>query len=94
MVFILQIAYKKVFEFWAAMRGYQYYRKFWITQKDQIFEYFFKTPNPFECFAIKVCKVKNENAVDHLSREISGVTKFFMDSGAIINVQLASEHYL
>ena len=85
---ILQIAYKKVFEFWAAIRGYQYYRKFWIHQKDQILEYFFETPNPFDCFEIKVYEV------DHLPQEISGVRKFFMDREAILNAQLTSEHYL
>ena len=81
MVFIHQIAYKKVFEFWAAIRGYQYYRKFWIHQKDQI-------------LAIKVYEVKNENAVDHFPREISGVTKFFIDRRAIVNAQLTNEHCL
>ena len=65
-----------------------------MHQKDQISEYFFETPNPFDCFAIKVCEVKNENAVGQLPREISGDTKFFMDRGAIINAQLTSENYL
>ena len=41
-----------------------------------------------------MCEVKNENAVDHVPREISSVTKFFMDRGAIVNAQLTSEHYL
>ena len=63
------------------------------SSKDQILECFFETHNPFDCFAIKVCKVGNENAVGHLPREISRITKFFMDRGAIVSAQLTSEHY-
>ena len=83
----------KVFEFSIAVRGYHYYRRFWIPQKDQILECFFETHNPFDCFAIKVCEVGNENAVGHLPREISCVTNFFVDSGAIASAQLTSENY-
>ena len=85
MAFILQMAYNKVFEFSAAVRGYHYYKRFWIPQKDQILECFFETHNPFE--------VGNENVVGHLPREISRVTKFFMDRGAIVSAQLTGEHY-
>ena len=87
MEFILQMACNKVFEFLAAVRGYHYYRRFWIPQKVQILECFFETHNLFDNFAIKVCKVGNENAVGHLPREISRVPKFFMDRGAIVSVQ-------
>ena len=34
-----------------------------------------------------------DTPVGHLSREISRVTKFFMDRGATIEVQLTSKHY-
>ena len=91
--FILQMACNKVFEFSAAVRGYHYYKRFWIPQKDQILECFFETHNQFDRFAIKVCEVGNENAVGHLPREISRVTKFFMDRGAIVSAHLTSEHY-
>ena len=93
MEFILQMACNKVFEFLAAVRGYHYYRRFWIPQKVQILECFFETHNLFDNFAIKVCKVGNENAVGHLPREISRITEFFMDRGAIVSAQLTSEHY-
>ena len=74
------MAYSKVF-------------RFCIPQKDQILECFFETHKPFDPFAIKLCEVGNENAVGHLPREISRVTKFFMDRGAIVSAQLTSEHY-
>ena len=83
MVFILQIAYNKVFAFSAAVRGYHCDRRFWIPQKDQILECFFETHNPFDRFAVKVCEVGNENAVGHLPQEISRVAKFFMDKGPL-----------
>ena len=84
---------KKVFEFSAALRGCHNCRRFWISQKDQILECFFETHNPFDRVAIKVCEVGNENSVGHFSREISHVTKFFMDKGAIVSAQLTREHY-
>ena len=87
------MACNKVFEFSAAVRGCHYYKRFWIPQKDQILECFFETHTPFDHFAIKVWEVGNQNAVGHLPREISPVTKFFMDWGAIISAQLTSGHY-
>ena len=99
MAFIFQMTYNKVFKFLAAVRGYHYCRRFgflkkvWIPQKGQILECFFETHNPFDRFAVKVCEVGNENAVDRLPREISCVTKFFMDRRAIVSARLTSEHY-
>ena len=90
LAFILQMAYNKVFKFSAVVRGY---KRFWIPQKDQILECFFETYNPFDHFAIKVCEVGNENAVGHLLREISRITKFFTDRRAFVSAQLTSEHY-
>ena len=81
--FILHMTCNKVFEFSIAVRGYHYYRRFWIPQKDQILECFFETHNPFDRFAVKVCEVGNENAVGHLPREISRVAKFSMDKGPL-----------
>ena len=49
--------------------------------------------NPFDPFAIKVCKVRKSDVVEHLPREISRATKFFMDRGGKVTVTLTSEHY-
>ena len=54
MAFIFQMTYIKVFKFLAAVRGYHYYRRFWIPQKHQILKYFFENHNLSDCFAIKV----------------------------------------
>ena len=87
------MAYMKVFEFSSGVRGYHYYKKFWNPQKEQVLECFHENQNLFDQFAIKVCEIGQENPVGHLPREISRVTKFFMDRGAIVSAQLTSEHY-
>ena len=87
------MAYNKVSEFSAAVRGYHYHRRFWIPQKYQIFECFFETHNPFVHFSINVCEVGNEISVGHLPREISRATNFFIGRGAIVSAQLTSVHY-
>ena len=76
MEFILQMACNKVFEFLAAVRGYHYYRRFWIPQKVQILECFFETHNLFDNFAIKVCKVGNENTVGHFLEKYHAFRNF------------------
>ena len=60
------MAYTKIFQFSSAVRGYHYYKKFWNPQKDQLLECFHENQNPFDRFAIKVCKVGKENPVGHL----------------------------
>ena len=87
------MAYSNVFEFSAAVRGYHYYKNFCQPQKEQLLECFHETGNLFDRFAIKVCEIGNETPVGHLPREISRITKFFMDRGATVSVQLTSEHY-
>lgn len=87
------MAYSKVFEFSAAVRGYHYYKSFWNPQREQFLECHHEFGNPFDRFAIKVCEIGDTNAVGHLPREILRVTKFFMDRGAIVNAKLTSEHY-
>ena len=56
-------------------------------------ECFYENQNPFDRFAVKVSEVGKGNLVGHLPREISRITKFFMDRGAIVSAQLTSEHY-
>ena len=41
-----------------------------------------------------VCEIgKDETAAGHLPMEISGVTKFFIDRGGSIIVELTNDHY-
>ena len=48
--------------------------------------------NPFDRFAIKAVK-ENGEIVGHLPREISRVTKFYLDRGATMYCELSSSHY-
>ena len=43
-------------------------------------------------FAIKTCK-SNGQIVGHLPREISRVTKFLLDRGAVVQATLSTTHY-
>jgi len=87
------MSHLKIFEFSAAVRGYHYYRRFWVPQPSQKLCCFFEPDNPFDEFAIKVCEEGNQTPVGHLPREIARATKFFIERGASISVQLTSEHY-
>ena len=87
------MSYVKSLEFTAAVRGYHYYRKIWVPKSSQVMNCYFEPDNPFDQFAIKVCEEGSTDPVGHLPREISHATKFFMDRGATIKVQLISDHY-
>ena len=83
----------KYFQFRAAVRGFHYYRKSWLPEPEQTLNCFHEEGNKFDRFAIKVCeKDKNEIAA-HLPMEISRVTKFLLDRGAIVSAKLTSTHY-
>ena len=68
----------KYFQFSAAVRGFHYYRKSWLSEAKQTLNCFHEEGNTFDRFAIKVCKKDNE-IVGHLPMEISRVTKFLLD---------------
>ena len=84
---------EKIFEFTAAVRGFHYYRRFWVLKPSQKLNCFYEHDNPFDEFAIKACKEGHEVSVGHLPRKISRATKFFTDRGANITVTLTSNHY-
>ena len=87
------MSYKKSFEFTAAVRGFHYYRRFWVPKPSHKLFCFFEPDNPFDEFAIKVCEEGKSTPVGHLPREISRATKFFLDRGATVTAQLTSTHY-
>ena len=74
---------KQSFQFPAAIRGYHYYRKFWLPIEHQILTCHHELDNPFDMFAIKACG-NNGTTVGHLPREISRVTKYILDRGATV----------
>ena len=81
------------FEFESAVRGYHYYRRFWTPSENETLKCFHERRNPFDVFAIKTCSNGNSQAVRHLPREISRLTKFILDRGAEVEATLASTQY-
>ena len=84
---------EKILEFIAALRGFHYYRWYWVLKPSQKLNFFYEPDNPFDEFAIRVCEEGHEVPVGHLPREISRVTKVFIDRGANITLTLTSDHY-
>ena len=87
-----KMLYEKNFEFTAAVRGYHYYRRFWVPKISQWLNSF-GPDNPFDQFATKVCEEKGHKIpVGHLQREISRATKYLIHRGGNITVKM-NEHY-
>ena len=87
------MVYNKTLEFTAAVRGYYYYKTYWNPHQNQILNCYFENDNAFDRFAIKVCEDGKHVPVGHLPREISRVTKYLLDRGAMASATLTSEHY-
>lgn len=87
------MACMKTFQFSAAVRGYHYYKRFWIPEPEQVLKCSHKVDNAFDLFAIKVCKTPHNETVGDLTMEISRVTKFLKDRGAEVTAKLTSTHY-
>ena len=85
------MAFCEVFEFTCAVRGFHAYRKFWIPEKGQLLNCFHESGNVFDLLAIKVCERNNKKLVENLPREISRVTKFIIEWGATVDLQLTSD---
>ena len=78
-------------EFSAAVRGFHFYRNWWFDEASEIQQYH-KCGNVFDIFAVKTCSL-NENAVGHLLREISRMTKFLIERGAIVQAMSTTTDY-
>ena len=79
-------------EFSSAVAGYHHYRNTWFPQKSEVLDCYDEFENTFDMFAIKTCK-SNGQIVGHLPREISRVTKFLLDRGAVVQATLSTTHY-
>ena len=77
----------------AAVRGYHVYRSCWTPQENELLNCFHERNNPFDMFAIQVCQLETNKRVGHLPMEISRISKFLMDRGAIFQARLTSTHY-
>ena len=70
--------------FTAAVRGFHYYRRFWRPKENEKLDCVYKPGNVFDQFAIKPVDERGET-VGHLPKEMSRVTKYFLDRGVSIH---------
>ena len=89
--FILALC--NLFEFTIVVRGFNVHKKVWKPKKRQLLNCFYENGNISNPLAIKVCERRSDRPVGQLSREISKVTKFILDRGALVDVVLTSIHY-
>ena len=79
-------------EFSTAVRGFHYYKTYWIPTENECLDCSHEKENPYDYFAIKTCK-KDGMIVGHLPMEISHPTKCLLDRGARITATLTSTSY-
>ena len=83
---------EKICKFSAAVRGYHFFKRVWTPKESERLNCQFEENNPFDQFAIKTV-TGSGLTVGHLPKEISRVTKYLIDRGANVTVQLTSTHY-
>ena len=77
----------------AAVRGFHVYRASWQPEENEILECYHEQGNIWDIFAIKTCQSNSVIPVGHLPMELSRLTKFLLDRGAVIKAQLTSSNY-
>ena len=82
-----------VYEFTATVRGFHFYIKTWRPKENQILNCCHEKGNNFDSFSIKVCEQNSRETVGHLPKEIPRITKYMLDMGTFVSVDLASSHY-
>ena len=83
---------EKLMEFSTAVRGFHYYKTYWIPTENECLDCSHEKENPYDYFTIKTCK-KDGMIVGHLPMEISHPTKYLLDRGARITATLTSTYY-
>lgn len=78
-------------EFESAVRGYLYYRRFWYLV-NEVLKCFLERGSLVDVFLIETCLNGNPNALGHLRREISRLTKCILDRDAEVEATLTSKH--
>ena len=78
-----------------AVRGYNFYRKYWNSYLLQKLDCNHEPENAFDRFAIKMSIKENgkEKIVRHLSREISKPAKFLLPRRAVMHAEISSVKY-
>ena len=82
-----------LFEFKVAIRGYYYYKKYWIPAENQELDCLHEVDNFYSYSAIKTCESAIGKIVGHLLMGISCPTKFLLQWGAVIKTKFSSTIY-
>ena len=67
----------------AAVRGFHVYKTNWKPQDGELLKCAHEEDNLYGIFSMKVCKIESDEIVGHLPMEISRITKFIVDRGAM-----------
>ena len=85
--------FSKFFECTCAVIGFRVYQKFWTPEKRQLLNCFHESRNVFDNFSIKVCERNSEKPVEYFPPETSRVSKFIIERGTTVDLELTSDHY-
>ena len=75
-----------MYSFDAAIRGYNYYRKYRQPEVNQKLYLSHERDNAFDVFSVKACDAEGK-------MEVSRITKFLMDRGARLIAALRTTYY-
>ena len=78
--------------FTAAVRGFHVYKN-WKPQKGELLKCAHEVDNPYDMPSMKICKPDSNEIVGHLPMEISRITKFILDRGAVCTIKIRGKHY-
>ena len=80
--------------FSAAVRGFHVYKSIWQPKEGESLECSHEEDNPYDMFSIKVFKKDfPDTIIGHLPMEISRITKYIMDRGALVKLKIWGKHY-
>ena len=79
--------------FTAAVRGFHVYKINWKPQEGELLKCAHEVDNPYDMFSMKICKPDSNEIVGHLPMEISRITKFILDRGAVCTIKIRGKHY-
>ena len=83
---------EKILTFTAGVRGFHYYQKFWVPEENEKLDCSHERGNFYDRFAIKTTS-EIGTTVGHLPKELSHVTKYLLDRGATLSLDLSSTNY-
>ena len=79
--------------FTAALRGFHVYKINRKPQEGELLKCAHEVVNPYDMFSVKICKPDSSEIVGHLPMEISRITKFILDRGAVCAIKIRGKHY-